>query len=76
MAEATDARNPAKSPPDMQASVGWAHRQGRDWVQLGFLPVSHTLADDNTAYFSENELRLFDARVRVDTRSGSTSTLS
>ena len=68
--EATENKNPLRSPQDMQASIGVAHRQGRQVVRLGFLPVSHTLADDNDTYFSENELRLFDLAVDLDPKHG------
>lgn len=67
---ADTSRDPALSPPERQFSVGWLRRQGRDLVQLRFLPVSHTLSDDNRQYFSENELRLFESSWLVDTRTG------
>lgn len=70
--EATASKNPLRSPQDMQASLGLVHRQGRAVLKLGFLPVSHTLADDNETYFSENELRLFDTALEVDPRQGQT----
>ncbi|MEY2838835.1 MAG: hypothetical protein RJB60_1134 [Pseudomonadota bacterium] len=68
--QASETKNPLRSPQDMQASMGVAHRQGRSVVRLGFLPVSHTLADDNGTYFSENELRLFDLAVDLDPQRG------
>ena len=63
-------RDPALSPPERQLSVGWLHRDRRDWLQLRFLPASHTLSDDNRQYFSENELRLFESSWLVDARTG------
>lgn len=63
-------RDPALSPPERQAGLGWLKRGGRDHLQLRFLPVSHTLSDDNRQHFSENELRLFDSSWLVDARTG------
>lgn len=63
-------RDPALSPPERQAGLGWLRRGGRDHLQLRFLPVSHTLSDDNRQHFSENELRLFDSSWLVDARTG------
>lgn len=63
-------RDPALSPPERQASVGWLRRGGRDHLQWRFMPVSHTLSDDNRQHFSENELRLFDSAWLVDARTG------
>lgn len=71
--QADQSKNPAQAPRDKQVSAGWQHRAGRDLLKLGLLPVSHTLADDNTPYNSENELRLFDAALLIDSRSGRVS---
>ncbi len=71
--QADQSKNPAQAPRDKQVSAGWQHRSGRDLLRLGLLPVSHTLADDNTQYNSENELRLFDSALLIDSRSGRVS---
>lgn len=71
--QADQSKNPAQAPRDKQVSAGWQHRSGRDLLKLGLLPVSHTLADDNTQYNSENELRLFDSALLIDSRSGRVS---
>lgn len=71
--QADQSKNPAQAPRDKQISAGWQHRSGRDLLKLGLLPVSHTLADDNTQYNSENELRLFDSALLIDSRSGRVS---
>lgn len=63
-------RDPALSPPERQASLGWLRRGGRDYLWLGFLPVSHALSDDNRQHLSENELRLFESSWLADTRTG------
>lgn len=71
--QADQSKNPAQSPRDKQVSMGWQHRPGQDLLKLGLLPVSHTLADDNAQYNSENELRLFDTALLVDSRNGRVS---
>lgn len=71
--QADQSKNPAQAPRDKQVSAAWQHRSGRDLLKLGLLPVSHTLADDNTQYNSENELRLFDSALLIDSRSGRVS---
>lgn len=63
-------RDPAFSPPERQASIGWLRRNDRDHLQLRFMPISHTLSDDNRQHLSENELRLFDSSWLVDVRTG------
>lgn len=63
-------RDPALSPPERQVGLGWLRRGGRDHVQWRFLPVSHTLSDDNRQHLSESELRLFDSSWLVDARTG------
>jgi hypothetical protein len=68
--EADQSKNPVLAPRDKQVSAGWQRQAGRDHLKLGLLPVSHTLADDNAQYNSENELRLFDTAVLIDTKSG------
>ena len=66
--QAADALDPALSPPDSQLSL-YGGRDGADsFVTLSFLPVSHTLYDDNSHRSSENQLKLFNTAVRVDTR--------
>lgn len=63
-------RDPVLSPPERQMSLGWLRRGGRDHLQWRFLPVSHTLSDDNRQHLSESELRLFDSSWLVDAQTG------
>lgn len=68
--EASSSNNPVKSPQDSQWSLGMTYRQGQRWLMAGVLPISHTLADDNSQYFAESELRLFDVAWLMDAQSG------
>jgi hypothetical protein len=68
--QADQSKNPVNAPRDKQWSIGWQQQDGRDQLKLGLLPISHTLTDDNSPYFSENELRLFDSAVLIDRQSG------
>jgi hypothetical protein len=63
-------RDPVLSPPERQVGLGWLRRGGRDHVQWRFLPVSHTLSDDNRQHLGESELRLFDSSWLVDVQTG------
>jgi hypothetical protein len=71
--QAVQNKNPTQSPRDKQVSLGWRHQSGRDKLKLGLLPVSHTLADDNSQSSSENELRLFDSALLIDGANGKVS---
>jgi len=73
MLETDQRKNPAFTPGDKQISMGWLRLAGQNHLKLGLLPVSHTLADNNSQHLSESELRLFDAALLVDARSGRTS---
>ncbi len=57
-------KNPVKTPDDTQASISYGQVEGRKFFQFSFLPIAHRLQDDNRQYFTENELRLGDIKVR------------
>jgi hypothetical protein len=65
-----NSRDPSRSAPERQLSIGWMQRDNKQFALLRFLPASHALSDDNSPYFGENELRLFDTTLAVDLRSG------
>jgi hypothetical protein len=69
-------KNPLKAPNDGQLSIGLKHIDTGTYLQLGVLPISHRLIDDNRQFFSESELKLGefslllsleDADVELDT---------
>jgi hypothetical protein len=68
--QADISKNPAIAPKDKQFYAGLTQQSGQEYMQLGLLPVSHTLADNNTQYFSENELRLFDVAALINRQTG------
>jgi len=57
-------KNPIKTPDDTQLSISYGLVEGRTFLQFGFLPTAHRLQDDNRQYFTENELRLADIKLR------------
>lgn len=63
--ETGDDRNPLYAPPEKQVSVGLSSVNGKPEMRLTFLPISHTITDDNRRYFSENELLLFETSLRA-----------
>ncbi|HEX5356023.1 MAG TPA: DUF4105 domain-containing protein [Aquabacterium sp.] len=71
--QAVQNKNPTQSPRDKQVSVGWRHQSGTDKLKLGLLPVSHTMADDNSQSNSETELKLFDTVLLLDPQRGKVS---
>jgi len=59
-------KNPLKAAKDGQWQLGFAHADGDNYLKVGLLPVSHTLADDNRQFFSETELRLADVSILIN----------
>jgi len=57
-------KNPIKTPDDTQLSISYGRVEGRNFFQFSFLPTAHRLQDDNRQYFTENELRLGDIKLR------------
>lgn len=66
-----ESKNPVLAPREKQFSTGWKVQANTDYILLGLLPVSHTLADDNSQHANESELRLFDLAVLANTQTGS-----
>lgn len=63
-------KNPLATPRDGQWYGGAYRFDHENYLKVGLLPVSHTLADDNRQFFSETELRLADISILVATESG------
>ncbi|MEZ5566548.1 MAG: DUF4105 domain-containing protein [Gammaproteobacteria bacterium] len=59
-------KNPLKAPKDGQWRMGFARAGDDNYLLVGLLPVSHTLSEDNSQYFSESELRLADISVLIN----------
>lgn len=60
-------RDPAYSPPDMQWEVGITRTPKETRIRLEVLPASHKLEDDNSGYFAESALTLFNVAVSTPT---------
>jgi hypothetical protein len=56
-------KNPVYTPQDSQVSMGITHRNKNNYARLSFLPASHHLEDDNSQYFGENSMQLFETSV-------------
>jgi len=65
-----DYQSPLKTPDDSHLALGIINSQDRQWLSLGWLPASHTLEDNNSQYFSENELKLNELVLKMDTTTG------
>ena len=63
-------KNPLETPKDGQWYGGFYRYDHESYVEVGLLPVSHTLSDDNRQFFSETELRLADISILVSPESG------
>lgn len=63
-------KTPSKAPADSQLYAGLSRIEYDNYVKVGFLPAAHYLHDDNSQYFSENELRLADLSLLVSVDSG------
>ena len=68
--ELSQYKNPLKTPKDGQWYAGFNRLEDQNYLKLGVLPISHTLSDDNSQYFSETELRLADVSILVSTDGG------
>jgi hypothetical protein len=65
----TQFKNPIKNSGDSQIYMSIGEDE-KPYLTLGGMPAAHTLFDDNRQYFSENELRLADLAIRVDSNNG------
>lgn len=63
-------RSPLKTPDDSHLSFGYRNTSNSEWLTLGWLPASHDLSDQNSEYFGENELKLNEIVVNMNTNSG------
>ncbi|MEZ5563129.1 MAG: DUF4105 domain-containing protein [Gammaproteobacteria bacterium] len=59
-------KNPLKSPKDGQWQIGVARAGDENYLKAGLLPISHTLSEDNSQFFSETELRLADISILIN----------
>lgn len=57
--------NPINTPGDSQVSLSALYDAGEAALALTFLPVSHTLNDDNRNYANESSLQLFSTTLKV-----------
>lgn len=64
-------KKPTSLPHDSQIYGGIVNIEGDNFFRLGALPASHYLADDNSQYLTENELRLADLSILVSAETGS-----
>jgi len=51
-------KNPLKTPPERQISIGLKNEEKTNFLKFSFLPASHTLSDDNREYFNESALKI------------------
>lgn len=65
-----DYQSPLKTPDDSHLELGFINNEDQQWLSFGWLPASHTLEDDNSQYFSENELKLNELVLKMNTDSG------
>lgn len=56
-------KSPAKIPNERQFKLGYASYNNKSFAQIGFLPASHFLNDDNREYFTESDLRIFELSI-------------
>ena len=54
---------PHKTQNDSQVVLATESRNGEQIHKIGYLPMSHTIADDNSQYISESELKIFDLHL-------------
>lgn len=57
--ESNQQKDPANAPSDTQWSIGLTQRQESTRLHAEILPASHKLEDDNSLYFAESSLTLF-----------------
>ncbi len=63
-------KSPLKTPDDSHLELGLLSNRDNKWLTFGWLPASHSLVDDNSQYFSENELKLNDVVLKINTTTG------
>lgn len=63
-------KKPTRLPHDSQVYGGIVNIEGDNHMRLGAMPASHYLADDNSQYLTENELRLADLSILVSAETG------
>ena len=51
-------KNPLKTPPERQISIGLKNENKNNFLKFSFLPASHTLNDNNKEYFNESALKI------------------
>jgi len=51
-------KNPLKTPPERQISIGLKNENKTNFLKFSFLPASHTLNDNNKEYFNESALKI------------------
>jgi len=50
-------KNPVKTPPERQIGISF-FKDDNKYLNLSFLPASHTLNDNNREYFNESQLKI------------------
>lgn len=63
--EISTSLDPAQSPKESQIALAVLRKDNRTGIGLTMLPVSHYLQDDNRAYYSENELLMFETSMQI-----------
>jgi len=66
----TEHDDPLQAPGESQIAVSAIRETGQYYLGLTFLPISHTLTDDNRQFFGENQLLLFRTSVKLRPDSG------
>ena len=51
-------KSPIKTPDESQMGIGFRRLSENNFVKLYFLPISHTLLEDNRQYFFESSLKV------------------
>jgi len=51
-------KTPLKTPPERKIKIGFVKDNRDNFLEIGFLPASHTLNDNNREYFNESELKI------------------
>lgn len=63
----SDFKSPLKTPGDSQFSVGFRSlTDNKEWWNIKYLPASHAIEDDNSQFFSENELKLMEFSILIN----------
>ena len=61
-------QSPLKTPDDSHLAFGFMKNSDNQWLTLGWLPASHDLSDQNSEYFGENELKLNEVVLKMNTK--------